>query len=196
LKLLSDICDVRDGTHNSPKYVKEGIPFVTQKNIREDGLNFYNVKLIKYEDHSMYYKRSNVAYGDILISMIGANRGMSAIVDDKRIFSIKNVCLVKKGNKANQNYLLYYFKSKQAQDYMKLFSKGGAQDFISLTVLRKFPILVPSKEMQEQILEKFTSIYSLTKLIKQKNNEKLSLIKKLKQSILYKAFNRDLVKAA
>ena len=31
-KLLSEICEVKDGTHDSPKYITEGIPFVTQKN--------------------------------------------------------------------------------------------------------------------------------------------------------------------
>ena len=50
--------------------------------------------------------------------------------------------------------------------------------------------------MQEKILKKFNTIYSLTKLIKQKSNEKLTLIKKLKQSILYKAFNQNLIKVA
>ena len=26
---LNDVCDVRDGTHDSPKYVLEGYPLVT-----------------------------------------------------------------------------------------------------------------------------------------------------------------------
>lgn len=37
---LDQLCDVRDGTHDSPKYVLEnGIPFVTQKNITKEGLS-------------------------------------------------------------------------------------------------------------------------------------------------------------
>jgi type I restriction enzyme S subunit len=106
-KELGNICEVKDGTHDSPKYVAEGIPFVTQKNIREDGLSFSNTKFISKEDHDKFYKRSNVAHGDILISMIGANRGMACIVDDKRIFSIKNVGLVKKNGNVNGQFLLY-----------------------------------------------------------------------------------------
>jgi type I restriction enzyme, S subunit len=76
-KPLGDVCQVKDGTHYSPKYQAGGIPFVTQKNIREDGLSFEKTKFISEEDHEDFYRRSNVAHGDILISMIGANRGMS-----------------------------------------------------------------------------------------------------------------------
>ena len=107
-----------------------------------------------------------------------------------------NVCLVKKGNEVNQNYLLYYFKSQQAQNYIKLFSKGGAQDFISLTALRKFPIIVPSKKTQEKVIEKFNSMYSLSKSVEQMSIEKLTSLIKLKQSILHQAFNSELIKAA
>jgi type I restriction enzyme S subunit len=193
-KILSEICDVRDGTHDSPKYVEQGIPFVTQKNIRKDGLNLNDVKFITDDDHNKFYKRSNVAYGDILISMIGANRGMSAIVDDVRLFSIKNVCLVKQGNKADQNYLLYFFRSVQAQNYIQLFSNGGAQEFIGLTALRKLPIPMPSKEVQEKVVDSLNTIFSLSKVIENNTIQKLNSLVKLKQAILKQAFNGELVK--
>jgi type I restriction enzyme, S subunit len=188
-KILSAICTVKDGTHDSPKYVKKGIPFITQKNIRKDGLNFDKIKFISKEDHEKFYKRSNVAFGDILISMIGANRGMSALVDDKRLFSIKNVGLVKKGNILDQNYLLYFLRSKQAHDYMKFVSKGGAQDFISLTALRNFPIIAPPREVQEKVVKKIDSFIFLNKSLEKNYNEKLKLLNDLKDSILSQVFN-------
>ena len=43
---LSDICDVRDGTHASPKYKDNGIPLVTSKNIVNDVLDLSNVSFI------------------------------------------------------------------------------------------------------------------------------------------------------
>ncbi len=108
MKKLNEITEVKDGTHDSPKYIKEGIPFVTQKNIKTYGLSFDDTKFITDTDHEKFFKRSNVTFGDILISMIGANRGMAAIVDDKRVFSIKNVGLIKSSDNINMNYLLYF----------------------------------------------------------------------------------------
>ena len=130
-----------------------GIPFITQKNITKEGLSFEDVNNISEEDHLKIIKRSNVAYGDILISMIVANRGMSCIVDDKRVFSIKNVGLIKSLGKINQNFLLTYLKSPSAQNYISLMSSGGAQQFIGLTSLRKFPIPLPSDEEQSEVVE-------------------------------------------
>ena len=151
---LDQLCDVRDGTHDSPKYVLEnGIPFVTQKNITKEGLSFADIQFISREDHQKIIKRSNVEYGDIIISMIGANRGMSCVIDDNREFSIKNVGLIKPLGKINHTYLLYFLKSQNAQEYISLMSSGGAQQFIGLTTLRKFPIPVPDVIEQTEIVK-------------------------------------------
>jgi type I restriction enzyme M protein len=65
---LDQLCDVRDGTHDSPKYVLEnGIPFVTQKNITKEGLSFDDIQFISREDHQKIIKRSNVEFDDIII---------------------------------------------------------------------------------------------------------------------------------
>lgn len=150
---LSSICDVRDGTHDSPKYVQEGgIPFITQKNITKEGLSFDNVNYISREDHEKIIKRSYVEYGDIIFSMIGANRGMSCLIDDKRIFSIKNVGLIKPQGKGEQKFILYYLQSQNAQSYVEQVSTGGAQAFVSLRNLRGFPIPLPDPETQHQIV--------------------------------------------
>src|SRR5690606_33287686 len=117
--------------------------------IKLDGLSFTDTKFITKIDHEKFYKRSNVAFGDILISMIGANRGMAAIVDDKRIFSIKNVGLIKSSNNINNHFLLYYLKSPLAMKYVLYMSNGGAQEFVGLTALRSFPIPFPPLETQQ-----------------------------------------------
>ncbi|OWY20781.1 restriction endonuclease subunit S, partial [Sphingobacteriales bacterium UPWRP_1] len=159
---LNEITEVKDGTHDSPKYIKEGIPFVTQKNIKPNGLSFDDTKFITETDHEKFYKRSNVTYGDILISMIGANRGMAAIVDDKRVFSIKNVGLIKSSESINMNYLLYYLKSSLAMKYVLYMSNGGAQEFVGLTALRSFPIPYPPLKDQQTIVRQLDALRAET----------------------------------
>ncbi len=192
-KVLGDICDVKDGTHDSPKYVAEGIPFVTQKNVTENGLSLENTKFITQDDHDKFYKRSNVAYGDILISMIGANRGMTCIVDDERIFSIKNVCLVKLGNSINQNFLFYFLKSSIAARYVSSRSKGGAQEFIGLTELRKLPVITTSLEQQGIIVAQLDGLNEQTQRLESIYQQKLAALDALKKSLLHKAFSGQLL---
>ena len=193
-EVLGRVCDVRDGTHDSPKYVDEGIPFITQKNIRTDGLSFEKTKFISETDHMKFYKRSNVTHGDILISMIGANRGMACVVDDHRIFSIKNVGLIKKALNINPLYLLFYLKSHTAKKYIESESRGGAQPFIGLTKLRAFPVLLASPEEQEEVVSKLTLIEARTENLVLIYETKLKSLEELKKSLLQKAFSGELTK--
>jgi type I restriction enzyme, S subunit len=195
-KDLSELTEVKDGTHDSPKYQREGIPFVTQKNVTEEGLSLSNTKFISTADHDNFYRRSNVAYGDILISMIGANRGMACLVDNKTLFSIKNVCLVKASSKINQDFLLYYLKSPKAKYFVKTSSKGGAQEFIGLTELRKFPIPLAPIEEQGAIVSKLNELSGEAKKLEAIYQQKLAGLEELKKSILQKAFGGELKGAA
>ena len=68
---LNTIVDVRDGTHDTPQYVEEGVPLFTSKNLGENGLDYSNVKYISYEDSKKINERSGVDIGDILFAMIG-----------------------------------------------------------------------------------------------------------------------------
>ena len=104
---LGDICDVRDGTHESPKYLPKGIPFITSKHLKNNRIDFSNVKFISIEDHKSFSKRSKVDDGDILFGMIGTI-GNPVVVDKDREFSIKNVALFKQNNKIIN---FFFFKS-------------------------------------------------------------------------------------
>jgi type I restriction enzyme S subunit len=186
---LSEICEVKDGTHDSPQYHKEGIPFATQKNIRPDGFSLDSAKFISKQDHENYYRRSNVAFGDILISMIGANRGMACIVDTRTVFSIKNVCLVKRSDKVNQKYLLHYLNSQRAKSFVQSSSKGGAQEFIGLTELRRFPIVYAPLNQQNGIVSRLDELYTESKRIESVYDKKLASLEELKKSLLHQAFS-------
>lgn len=189
---LGEVCEVKDGTHNSPKYVSEGIPFVTQKNIREQGLSFEKTKFITQKDHDDFYRRSNAARGDILISMIGANRGMACIVNDSRTFSIKNVGLVKQNKAMNRDFLLYFLKSPQAAGYVRVASKGGAQEFIGLTQLRAWPVPLPPLEQQKSLAEQFVKLATETQRLETLYAQKQAALTALKQSLLHQAFTGEL----
>ena len=190
---LADLCEVKDGTHDSPQYVPAGIPFVTQKNIRENGLSFETTKYITAVDHQKFYKRSNATVNDLLISMIGANRGMACLVDDNRVFSIKNVGLIKSNHlRILPKFLLYFLKSPKALGYVKAQSKGGAQEFIGLTELRKFPIVLPGLSKQQIIISQLDGLSSETQRLEALYQRKIALMDELKKSLLQQAFAGEL----
>ncbi len=150
---LGEVCDVRDGTHDSPKYVNNGVPLITSKNLKGDSINFEKINYISREDHEKISKRSGVDDGDVLFAMIGTI-GNPVVVKKTREFSIKNVALFKFGNNKQiiNEYLKTVLNSKYTDDNLLVKSRGGTQKFVSLTDLRNFIIPLPPLEVQKQIV--------------------------------------------
>lgn len=145
---ISDVIDVRDGTHDSPKYHDEGIPLVTSKNISSGKLIFDDVKLISMDDAQKINERSYVDDGDILFAMIGSI-GNPVIVHKDREFCIKNVALFKNFAPMHISMDYFYWFLMHEQFVLRKNAIGGLQPFVSLKVFRSH--LMPLPPMSEQI---------------------------------------------
>lgn len=157
---LGEICDVRDGTHDSPKKQLFGKYLVTSKNVKNGKVNFNNAYYISEKDYVDINKRSKVDIYDLLFTMIGTVGEVAQITEEAN-FAIKNVGLIKTNNKILSRYLFYYLKSEKIRNYLSENKSKGSQVFISLGKLRNMEIILPSKEVQEQvvsILDKFDKL--------------------------------------
>ena len=148
---LGTCLDVRDGTHDTPRYVIEGVPLVTSKNLSNGQVDFSNAKLISREDSNAINSRSKVDSGDILYAMIGSI-GNPVLYQGSDDFSIKNIALFKCiPNGMNMEYV-YQFLMLMQED-MKKSASGGVQAFVSLTYLRNYLIPVPPINEQKRICD-------------------------------------------
>ena len=156
------IClDVRDGTHNTPKYVSEGVPLITSKNLYKGKIDFSTTKFISKEDHIAISQRSKVNPGDIMYAMIGSI-GNPVLYNGHEEFSIKNMALFKKITNGLDMGYVYWFLYL-SQDTMKRFASGGVQSFVSLNYLRNYWIPVPPLQEQQRIASKIDELFSLSK---------------------------------
>lgn len=151
---LGTVCDVRDGTHDSPQYYQEGYPLVTSKNVTGGKLDFNGCSLICKDDYDKINQRSKVNTGDILMPMIGTV-GKPVIVDIDAEFAIKNVALIKfKDNSRVLNiFVCFLLQSNYFEDAVLNKVRGGTQKFISLGDIRKFMVVVPPMELQEKFAD-------------------------------------------
>lgn len=181
LKPLGQICDVRDGTHDSPKFVQDGFPLVTSKNIKNGTIILDDVNFISKEDYDKINQRSKVDKGDILMPMIGTI-GNPVIVDIEPTFAIKNVALIKfPGQKVKSKYVLFVLNSSLFAKYIEATKRGGTQNFISLKDIRSFNIPCPAVEIQERIIKEIEEEISIVEqnkrlidIFKQKIADKIS----------------------
>ena len=70
VKKLGEVAEIKDGTHQTPKYVDAGVPFYSVENVtRRD---FINTKFISEEEHSILTKAFRIEKGDVLMTRIGS----------------------------------------------------------------------------------------------------------------------------
>lgn len=179
---FSALCDVRDGTHDSPKYQENGIPLVTSKNIVEDVLDLSQVSLISVEDALEINKRSKVDKGDIIMSMIGTV-GNAVLLIDEPLFCIKNVALFKP-RRALGSYLVQVIRSQQFQKNLEDSMDGGIQKFVSLGTLRSMEIVLPSSDEQTAIAAILSDMDSELTALEQKLAKARSLKQGMMQQLL------------
>lgn len=178
---LGSICDVRDGTHESPRFFKHGVPFITSKNIVDGHLDLENVSYISESDAVDFDRRSKVDRLDILMSMIGTI-GSAVLVDCEPNFCIKNVALIKP-RKVEPDFLIQLINSAHFQQYLADNLDGGIQKFVSLGTLRQLSIPLPSESEQRAIAAALSDVDALLaaqdKLIAKKRDIKQAAMQQL-----------------
>ena len=156
---ISDVLDVRDGTHDTPKYVADGIPLITSKNISNGKLDFTNINFISKDDFEKINERSKVDKGDIIFAMIGTI-GNPVLVDTDTKFGIKNVALLKHfTDKLNMDFILDYLLVLQV--IWNSNATGAVQKFVSLRKIRKSVLPLPPFKEQKKIVRKIDQIFRM-----------------------------------
>ena len=180
---MGEITDVRDGTHDSPKYVQEGHPFITSKNVSNGFINYDDVQYVTDADYEEINKRSKVDVHDILMGMIGTI-GNLALIRKEPDFAIKNVALIKYTGDVDYQYLYQALQAGCVTNQLSTGMDGGTQKFVSLKKIRELDIPFPDGWEQRKIGAYFSTIDHLITL----HQQKITLLIKLKKAMLEKMF--------
>jgi len=189
---LGETYDVRDGTHDSPKYHSKGFPLITSKNLKRHGLSFDDVKLINEADFNKINERSVVHRGDVLFAMIGTIGNPTLVMVDPN-FAIKNVALFKIPKGQSGAFLKLYLDSGWVISKMINEAKGTTQKFVGLGYLRSFPIYLPPLEIQMKVVSDLEELSAETQRLESLYQSKLDALDELKKSLLHQAFSGNLI---
>lgn len=181
---LSMVCDVRDGTHDSPEYCSEGYPLMTSKNFSNGEVDFTDVNLISQKDFDLINKRSKVDIGDVIMPMIGTI-GHPVIVNTDKPFAIKNVALIKFDlSKVSNIFIKAILDSDYFATIIEEKNRGNTQKFIALGDIRNVGIPNVPIDMQN----KFADFVKQTEKTKAKIKQSLAALEFLKKSLMQKYF--------
>ena len=146
---MESVCSlITDGTHQPPKFVDNGIPFLFVSNITTNELTYDADKFISSETYADLMKRTPVEIGDILLSTVGSY-GHPAVVKSDRKFSFqRHIAFLKpRRDVINSIYLHGVILTSDIQRQIDARVKGIAQKTLNLSEIRtlRFP-LPPMKE--------------------------------------------------
>lgn len=187
VKKLGEVYDVRDGTHDSPKFQETGFALITSKNLKKDVLNYDKIQYISEDDYKKINQRSKVDTGDILFAMIGTI-GNPVVIEVDPDFAIKNVALFKIPEDQSNYFLKYYLDSKFVIDKMAREAKGTTQKFVGLGYLREFKIMLPCLSEQHRIVTILDEAFDAIETAKENAEKNLQNAKEIFESYLQSVF--------
>jgi type I restriction enzyme S subunit len=191
---LDDLClTITDGTHVTPRYVSEGVPFLSVKDITSGKIRFDDARLITREEHAVLTKRCRPERGDVLLTKVGTT-GFAKAIDVDREFSIfVSLALLKLDKKRlNPKFTEYMLNSSRLKECSSAGTRGVGNQNLVLKFIREFPMPAPELFEQHRIVAHLDSLQATVEALKRLQAETAAELDALLPSILDKAFRGDL----
>lgn len=190
VKRLDEVClDISDGTHFTPTYVPQGIPFLSVKDVKETGISFSSCRYITAEQHKDLCKRCMPEKGDVLYTKVGTT-GIAKAIDVEREFSIfVSVALLKLKPNVLPEYVEKVLNSPLGKAQAADLTQGMANRNLVIRDIKRIEIPVPPLEMQEDIIRVLGEQITTSEQTREQLQDQLNAINNLPAALLREAFN-------
>lgn len=174
---------------NDPRYFGGSIPFIQIGDLPREGgfvnthtqtLNELGLKVSK-----MFPKNT------LAIAIVGATIANTGILAYDMCFTDSMVGM-NKGD-LDLNLFIDYYLRIEKENFRQLSYAGGGQPNIKLELLNAYPFPLPPKEEQIEIVRRIEQLFAFADKIEARYTKAKTMLDKLPQSILAKAFRGELV---
>lgn len=190
---LGNVCDISDGTHQTPSYVEAGMPFMSAQNIKPFKFMPHKCRMVSNNDYEQYIKNTKPVKGDILMARVGAGIGEAAIIDTEIDFAIYvSLCLLKPFlHTYDMNYLLVWLNGYYGRNSSKknTLGKGTSQGNLNLNLIRGFVIPFPPIQEQLRIINRINLLTGLCDKLEQEVAQATHYASQLMEAVLQEAFS-------
>ena len=184
--LMSEVCSIiTDGTHQPPKFKREGIPFIFVSNIAEDRLTYNAEKFIDQETYDELIKRTPIEIGDVLLSTVGSYGHPAVVKSGKKFLFQRHIAYLKPRREiVDSEFLHGAILSSDVQEQIEKAVKGIAQKTLNLSEIKKMVIPVPTIDRQK----KFTNFVQHVDKSREEVKKSLEKTQQLYDSLMQEYF--------
>jgi len=165
IKRLDELCrGITDIDHKMPVAAEEGWPFISAKDLTDDGrISFENVKRISDEDFRRLSRKSKPEKGDIIYSRIGVNLGKARIVQVEFPFLASySCCTIKPDHElVDASYLCTLLDSPFMLKQAHRGVRAIAVPDLGMGEIKSFIIILPPLSLQREFARRVTAVEKL-----------------------------------
>lgn len=158
---IEDVCHkITDGTHKTPKYVEDGVPFLSVKNITNGFIDFSDTKFVTQQEHEELIKRCNPEINDVLYTKVGTT-GVAKVIDTNKDFSIfVSLALLKPNfDLIESRFFEYLLNSPNSYKQAQSRTRGVANRNLVLKDIKAIDIPLAPLPEQKRIVSKLDALF-------------------------------------
>jgi type I restriction enzyme S subunit len=158
---LAEICrKITDGTHQSPKWGTQGVPFLFVSNIRRQQISFNTKNFVSEEEYRKLIKHNPIEPGDVLYTAVGSYGNTAVVPRERRFIFQRHIAHLKpKPDRVNSHYLSIALETPDAKRQADRKATGIAQKTVTLASLKEMTLPLPPIELQNEFAAKVNFIW-------------------------------------
>jgi len=194
---FDELCSlITDGTHNTPTYTDEGMPFLSAQNVKPYRFMPFPHRKVSVADYEKYTASVQAEQGDILMTRVGAMIGEAAVIDQPLKFAFYvSLCLLKPLHQfVSVEYLVHWLNSPSgvAAARGNTLGHGHSQGNLNLNLIRGFQVPFPPLDEQRRIVAHLDALQAKLDAARAEQSATATELDALLPSVLNRAFAGEL----
>lgn len=173
----------------------EGVPIIFLRHVKEFSFNQNKPNFMDRSVWKELHQEYSIFGGELLVTKLGDPPGEACIYPKHYGTAMVTPDVLKMNvdeNIVDKKYLTYFFNSPVCKEIISDLAFGATRLRIDIAMFKGFPIPLPPKNEQAEIVSQVERLFIFTDLIEQRVQDAQARINNLTQSILAKAFRGEL----
>ncbi len=176
------------------EYISNGIPLINPTHI-QGGEIVPDLDLTITKEKFKELPNYHLKTGDIIMGRRGemARCALIGVKEDGWLCGTGSLFFRPNLKKINSQYLYWVLSNSNTKAYLEGEAKGSTMSNLNLNIVRNIPLPLPSLEEQIKIVKQVENLFAFADKIEARYTKAKTMLDKLPQSILAKAFRGELV---
>ncbi len=142
---------VTDGPHLTPRFLEDGVPFLSVNNLVNNKIDFSDLRFISKEDDIEFSKKCKPRKGDLLLGKAASVGKVAFIEVDMDLNIWSPIAMIRIDKKSDPRFVYYQLQSADLTKQITLLTNSSSQGNIGMGDIEKLLLQLPAYAEQTAI---------------------------------------------